>query len=67
GCECKLVLPVCRVLYCFVKLLVKGILLSDWFCRFLILLGMDETLHGLSLHKKENVELVLDGDIQSGG
>ncbi|KAH1130138.1 hypothetical protein J1N35_001516 [Gossypium stocksii] len=60
-CECKLVLAVCRVLYCFIKLPAKGIVLSDWFYRFLVLFGMDDTLRGLFLHEKENVELVLDG------
>ncbi|KAK5818960.1 hypothetical protein PVK06_023914 [Gossypium arboreum] len=63
GCECKFVSSVCRALYGFVKLLAKGIVLSDWFCCFLILLGMDETLQGSSLHEKVNAELVLDGDV----
>ncbi|MBA0847343.1 hypothetical protein Goshw_016547 [Gossypium schwendimanii] len=38
-----------------------GIVLSNCFCHFSIML--DETLQRLSLHKKENVELVLDGDV----
>ncbi|MBA0704313.1 hypothetical protein Golax_016580, partial [Gossypium laxum] len=66
GCGCKFVLSVCRVLYCFVKLLAKGSILFDWFCRFSVLLEMDEALQRLSFHEKKDVELVLDRDVRVG-
>ncbi|MBA0586329.1 hypothetical protein Gorai_017072, partial [Gossypium raimondii] len=62
GCEYKFVPSAYRLLYCFAKLLAGGAVLSGWFHRLSILLGMDEVLQGLSLHEKATVELVLDGD-----